>query len=104
MPRPADQAGDEVREDVAEQVRRHQHVELPRVQHQLHRAGVDDHAVEHEAALVLALVELLAGLEEDAGQRLHDVGLVDDRDLLAPGRDRMLERELEEPPAALAGC
>ena len=42
MPSPPTRPAIEVREDVAEQVRRHDHVELPRVQHQLHRAGVDD--------------------------------------------------------------
>ncbi|MNG34541.1 hypothetical protein D3C84_1210490 [compost metagenome] len=58
----ADQAGHEVREDVAEQVGGHQHVELPGVEHQLHGAGVDDHGVELELALVLLFVQVQAGL------------------------------------------
>ena len=53
--------------------------------------------------LYLALVQLQAGFQENAGERLHDVGLVHDRDLLAAGRDGMLERELQQTPAALAG-
>ena len=40
-------------------------------------------AVHHDAALVLLLVHLLGRLLEDAGQRLHDVGLVHDGHLLA---------------------
>ncbi len=55
----AHQAGDQVREDVAEQVGGHQHVELPGIEHELHRAGIDDDRVERESALVLLLVELL---------------------------------------------
>jgi hypothetical protein len=97
----AHQAGHQVGQDVAEQVGRHQHVELLGLQHQLHRAGVDDHGVELELALVLALfVEVEAGLQEDAGQRLHDVGLVHDGDLLAAGGDRRVEGVFEQAPAA----
>jgi len=36
---------------------------------------------------------------EDAGERLHDVGLVHQRDLLAAGGDGVLERVLEDAPA-----
>ena len=39
---PADQAGAQIRHDVAVEVRQHQHVELLRVHHQLHAGGVDD--------------------------------------------------------------
>ena len=99
----ADQSGDQVREDVAEQIGGDQHVELPGIQHELHGARIDDDGVQDETALVLALVELESGLEKDPGERLHDVRLVDDRDLLAAGGDRVLERELQEPAAPLAG-
>ena len=51
---PADQPGAEIRHDVAVQVRHHQHVELPRVHHQVHARGVDD-------LLVVRDVGVLAG-------------------------------------------
>ena len=38
----ADKTGDQVGQDVAEQVGGNDHVELPGIQHKLHRAGVDD--------------------------------------------------------------
>ena len=79
---PADQAGDLVGEDVAEEVGRDQHVELPGVEHELHRAGIDDAVVAVDAALISPR-RSSAGLEEEAGQRLQHVGLVDDGDLLA---------------------
>ncbi len=97
------QPGYQVGQDVAEQVGRDQHVELPRVEHQLHRAGIDDDRVQLELALVLALVQVQAGLQEDAGQRLHDVRLVHDRHLLAPGGHRVLEGKFQQPAAAGAG-
>jgi hypothetical protein len=59
----ADQAGHFVRQDVAEQVGRHQHVELPRVEHQLHGAGVDDAVVDLESIFVLAR-DIAGGFEE----------------------------------------
>ena len=97
----AHQARDQVGEDVAEQVGGHQHVELPRVQHQLHGAGIDDDGVQDETALVLAFVEFLSRLEKDSGQGLHDIGLVHDGHFLAAGRDGVLEREFQQAAAAL---
>ncbi len=38
----ADEAGAQIRHDVAVQIRQHQHVELRRVHHQVHARGVDD--------------------------------------------------------------
>ena len=98
----ADQPRDEIRENVAEQIGGHQDVELPGIQNQLHRTGVDDHGFQRKPALVFLFIECKAGLEEDPGQRLHDVGLVDDRDFLAPRCDRMFEGEFQQPSAALA--
>ena len=74
----ADQPGHQVGQDVAEQVGRDDHVELPRVQHQLHGAGVDDAVVHRNPALVF-LRDLACRFQEHAGQRLQHVGLVDDR-------------------------
>ena len=96
-PEAADQPGDLVGQDVAEQVRAQQDVELPRVQHELHRARVDDAVVDRDAALVL-LRDLARRFEEDAGQRLQHVRLVDDRHLLAAVAQRIVERELRDAP------
>ncbi len=73
----ADEAGAQVRDDVAVQVRHHQHVEPFRVQHELHAGGVDD-------ALVVGDVRKLArdgpdALEKQSVAELHDVGLVNRR-------------------------
>ena len=97
---PAYQSRDQIREDVAEQVGRHDHVELPWVQHELHRAGIDDAVIEGDPALVL-LGNLARGLEEDAGQRLQHVGLVDDGDLLAAELQCVVEGEARYPPRSL---
>src|ERR1700733_13925293 len=98
----AHQARDQVGQNVAEQIGGHQHVELPWVQHQLHRAGIYDDRVEDEPALVLSFVEFQSRLQKDAGQHLHDVGLVHDGHLLAACCNGMVEREFQETAAALA--
>jgi len=56
-------------EDVAEQVRRYNHVELPRLGHELHRAGIDDAVVHLDAPLELP-GHLAAGLEKEPRQCL----------------------------------
>ncbi len=96
------QSGDFVRKNVAEQVGRHQHVELPRVHDQFHGAGVDDDFIEDELVFVLGGVDLARRLEEDAGQRFHDVGFVDCRDFLASLRDDVVEGVAADAPATLA--
>ncbi len=101
-PQAAHQAGDQIREDVAEQIRGHEHVELPGIEHELHGAGIDDDGFQDEFALVFALVQLEAGFEKNSGQGLHDVGFVDDGDFLAAGGNGVLERELQQAAAALA--
>ena len=88
----SDQACDQVGQDVAEQVGRDDHVELPRVQHELHGAGIDDALIHLHAALVLPR-DFPPGFQEEAGQCLQDVGLVNDGDLLAAVAKRVLERE-----------
>src|SRR5579862_346037 len=95
------EAGVEVREDVAEEVRRHDHVELVRVHHELHGAGVDDALVAIDPAHVL-LRDVAARLEEEARERLQHIRLVHERHLLALVLHRVLESELADAPAARA--
>ena len=97
------QAGHEVRKDVTKQVGGDQHVELPGVEHQFHRAGIDDDGLKLELALVLALVQLFARFQKDAGERFHDVGLVHDGDLLAARGNGVVKGELQQPAAPRAG-
>ncbi len=100
-PETADQARDQIGKDVAEEIGGHQHVELPWIEYQLHRAGVDDDGFQDEPSLVLAFVEFQSGFQKDPGQRLHDVGFVNDGHFFSSHRYRMLERELEQAAAAL---
>ena len=51
-PQPADEFGGEIGEDVAEQVRGHDHVVLPRIKDELHCAGIHDPVVPCHLALV----------------------------------------------------
>ena len=88
---PADQPGAQVGDDVAVEVRQHDHVELLGLHHELHARGVDD-------ALVVGDVRMRAGdlanaVEEQAVAELHDVRLVDRRDLLAAVLFRVREGE-----------
>ena len=99
---PADQAGDKVGEDVTEQVGGHDDVELPRVEHELHGAGVHDAVVHHHAALVFGC-HLAADVEENACQRLEDVGFVDQGDFLAAVGDGVFEGMADDAAAAGAG-
>ena len=88
---PADEAGAQVRHDVAIQVRQQQDVELRRVHHQLHAGGVDDAVVARDVGILLG--DLPHASQEQAVAHLHDVGLVDGGDALAAVRARVLERE-----------
>ena len=97
----ADQAGDQIREDVAEQVGGDDDVELPGVQHQLHRAGIDDAVIAFDPAFIF-LGDLLAGFQENAGQCLQHVGLVHQSDLFAPEFHGMLKGERTMRRATLA--
>jgi hypothetical protein len=87
-------AGSDVGDDAAVEVGRDHDVELRGVLDQLHGAVVDDHL------LVLDEGELFGGvagaLQEEPVDQLHDVGLVDDGDLLAAGEVGELEGVLEE--------
>ena len=52
IPNPPTSSGGEIGEDVAEQVRGHDHVVLPRIEDELHRAGIHDPVVPRHLALV----------------------------------------------------
>ncbi len=96
----AHQSGDFVGQDIAEQVGRDDHVELPRVEHQLHGAGVNDALVHLDLPAILLRMQLARDLEKDAGERLHDVCLVHHRNLLARLADGVLEGVLQNTSAA----
>src|ERR1700694_5600450 len=77
----AGEGGAEVREDVAEEIRRDHDVELLRLEHHPHRGGVDVHRIPPN------IRELLTELLEDVAPDLLDrdrVRLVDQRDALLP--------------------
>ena len=97
------QAGELIGQDVAEQIGGDDDVELPGIHHELHRAGVDDAIVHLDPALVF-LRDLVADFEKHAGQRLQDIGLVHDGDLLAPILERIVEREYRMIFAIPRGC
>ncbi len=97
-----DQSGHQIGENVAEQIGGHQDVELPGVEHELHRAGVDDDRFQFKAAFILAFVQLQGGLQKNTGQGLHDVGFVHDRDFFPPGCNGMRKRKFQQAPAALS--
>src|ERR1700730_1604875 len=101
-PEASDQSRDQVRENIAEQVRGHQHIELPGVQNQLHGASIDDDRLQYKFALVLAFVQIQSRLEKNSRERLHDVGFVHDGDFLAAGRYGVCKREFQQAPATLA--
>ena len=98
----ANKPGDQIGQDVAEKIGAKEHVELPRVQDQLHRAGIDDSLVHLDPAGV-SLADLSRRLQKDTRQRLHDVGLVDDGHLLSAVFQRVVEGKLSNAAAAMSG-
>jgi hypothetical protein len=85
----------DVGQDGSVQVRHDQHVKLLGPGDSLHGRIVDNHVVDLETRVLLGnLVERLA--EETVGQ-LHDVGLVDAGNLLAPVGGSKRESELGDP-------
>src|SRR5437762_12155981 len=85
--------GAEVGEDVPEQIRRHDRVELFRLQYQPHAGGVDVHRVARDLAVVLADL-----VEDPAPELLHRdrVRLVDERQMPIRPRARELERVADD--------
>ena len=99
---PADQPRDLIGEDVAEEVGSDDQVELPGVEHELHRARIDDPIIGLHPALVL-LRHLFCGLEKDPGQRFQHIRLVHDGDFLATVLHRVVERILGDAARTRAG-
>ncbi|KAG0747456.1 hypothetical protein G6F24_015544 [Rhizopus arrhizus] len=97
----ADQASAQVGDDVAEQVGGDDHVELFRTHHQLHAAVVDDHFLELDLRVLRG--HFAGDVQEQAGGRLDDVGLVHGGDLLAAGALGQLEGVAHDALGALAG-
>ena len=77
----ADHAGAEVGDDVAVEVREHDHVVLLGARDELVAEVVDDPVLELDVRVVLG--HLAARLQEQAVGELHDVGLVGRRHLAA---------------------
>ena len=98
-PEAADHAGGEVGEDVAVQVREHEHVVLLRPLDELHAHVVHDPVVELDVAVLVR--DLARNAQPEAVGELHDVRLVHGRDLAAAVAARVVEGELED--AARAG-
>jgi hypothetical protein len=99
--RPADQPANQIGDNRPVEIRQDHDVKLPGIAHQLHAAVVDDHVVVFELGKVLG--DALAHLQEEAVGDLHDVGLVDEGDLLASVVARPLERVATESLRALLG-
>src|SRR4029079_4912412 len=101
-PQPADEARAQVADDVAVQVREDQDVVQVRLLDQLHAHVVDDPVLELDPARV-RLGDGPAALEEQPVRQLHDVGLVDRRDLAAAVGDGVVEGEAGGTPCGRAG-
>ena len=92
----ADQPGAQVADDVAVQVRQHEHVVQVGLLDELHAHVVDDAVLELDPALVVG-GDGPAALEEQPVRQLHDVRLVDRRDLVPAIRDGVLEGVAGDP-------
>src|SRR3954470_20693038 len=91
-----DETGRQVAHDVAIQVREDEDVVLVGLLDQLHAHVVDDPVLELDPTVVLGC-DRARGLEEQAVRQLHDVCLVDGRDLAPVVGDRVLERVPRDP-------
>ena len=98
---PADEPGANVREDVAELVRRHDDVELLRRGDELHGDGVDHHLLECHVGIVAR--HLAAFLREHAAGEAIDGLLVRGSDLLSRSGAGDLERFARNAVGPLAG-
>ena len=87
-----DETSREVVDDGTVQVRHHHHVELVRVRDELHAGVVDNHILRFDHRVQLR--DLSESSEEEAVALLHDVRLVDARDLLSAVSKSEVESEL----------
>ena len=95
----SDHLGRQVRDDVAVEVRRDEHIVVEGVLQEPHRHRVDVRIVDRDAGVVLR--DLARGFEEEAVGRANDVRLVDDRHLLPARPLREFERGADYPLRAL---
>ena len=100
-PEAADQPGDFIGQYVAEEICRHDDIELPGIQNQLHRAGIDD-AVFHLDAAFVGASNLTSRLEKNSRQRFQNICLVYDGDLAASMLHRVFEGEFCNASTTLA--
>lgn len=91
-PRPAHQRSPNVGQNASVQIRHDHDVKLLRARNGLHRGVVDNHVIHLERGVVLCRV--VKGAAEEAVGELHDVGLVDARNLVTPVRQRKRKRKL----------
>ena len=97
----ADHAGAEVGDDVAVEVRQHDHVVLLGARHELVAEVVDDPVLELDVRVVLR--DLARDVEVEAVGVLHDVGLVGRGHLAAAVLARVVERRAHDPLGAEDG-
>ena len=89
---PADQARAEIADDVAVEVRKHHHIEAPRIYDKLHAAVVDDDFLVLQLRIFLG--HLAAAVQEKSVAPFHDIRLVDRGDFAAVLRRGIVERRL----------
>ena len=98
----ADQPGAQIRDDVAVEIRQHQHVELLRVHHQLHARGVDDPLVVGDVGEVARRrVRTLSRNSPSLSFMMLALWIA--VTCLRPCVSRVLERELRDPRRRLLG-
>ncbi len=99
---PADQPRAQVAQHVAVEVLEQEHVEARGILHQRHAARVDDHLLVVDLG-ELGVVHRPRAADEHPVGELHDVGLVEDGDLLAPALARVAEAPARDARAGLLG-
>src|SRR5215213_6064628 len=100
---PTGEPGTEVREDVAVEVGADQNVVEVRFHDELHAHVVDDAVVYLLEVVLVVLGDLEEDVTEQSVRELHDVGLVDDGDVLAALFFRPLEGHPTDALSTLAG-
>ena len=101
-PEPTNETSAQVADHIAIEVLAEKHVELRRILHQTHAGGVDDQFLVLNV-LVVGIVHFLGTAYEEAVALLHDVRLVEHRDLLPAATAGVFERELRDSVGRLLG-